>query len=75
MRPSDVTMGDRATKLCSEFGVSLQELKFARVNSSASYEGREFLIVHGVTSDGRTLRMACRHDMPTHIVSFRPVTQ
>jgi hypothetical protein len=74
MQPSDVTLSERARKLSTQFGISESALRQARCSSISTLEGREYFIVIGTLSDGRTVRMNCGYAQRNHIVSFRPIS-
>jgi hypothetical protein len=71
MESNDVTLGERASKLCASLGIPENALQKARSGSISEHEGREFLIVIGELPDGRSVRMMCRFDRTNHIVTFR----
>jgi hypothetical protein len=73
MRADEVTLGERALTVCQQLGIPPNDAKNARSTASSTYEGREYLIVIGQLTDGRSIRMMCRHDRPEHIVSLRPL--
>jgi hypothetical protein len=73
MRPSDVSLGERALSLCGRLGIPETDLRTARCGTVSTHEGAQYLIVIGDLPDGRSVRMLCRHDRPNHIVTFRPL--
>jgi hypothetical protein len=74
MKPSDVTLGERARSLCSQLGVTEEDVRMARCGDISTHEGTQYLVVLGELADGRTIRMLCRYDRPNHIVTFRPLS-
>lgn len=71
MASNQVTLGESATKTCLRVGIAENDLRKARAGSVSEHEGREYLVVIGELSDGRSVRMMCRFDRPHHIVTFR----
>jgi hypothetical protein len=73
MRSQDVTLGEGARRMCPRLGIAESDVRDARAGSISEHDSPEYLIVMGELPDGRSVRMMCRHDMPWHVVSFRPV--
>lgn len=74
MRPDEVTLGEAARHLCRRLGRPETDIQAARSGSGSVFQGREYLIVVGEAPDGRTIRMACRHDRPHHVITWRELT-
>lgn len=73
MKGNQVTLGERAERLCAQLGISENDIRRVRSKSVSIHEGREYLIVIGELPDGRSVRMSCRYDRPNHVVTFRPL--
>jgi hypothetical protein len=72
MKPSDVTLGDWARRLCAKFGIPEKDIQQARAGSTSCIEKPDWLFCYGDLPEGR-VRMSCPHHMPHHVVSFRPL--
>jgi hypothetical protein len=69
----DVILGGAAKAFAKRVGITEREVKEARAGEVSDLGGIEFRILLGTLSDGRTIRMLCRFDLPHYISSFRLV--